>query len=82
VCAGAHRATRRGRTSWDAGSPVSCALLNPAGAAIGTGSPMGTNAIRACVANLPVSAYYAVAFSPKGLLNNYRIELKIVDNCL
>lgn len=69
-------------TRWDAGSPVSCALLNGAGTAIGTGSPMGSNAIRACVANLPVSTYYAIAFSPKGLLNNYRIELKIVDNCL
>ncbi|HWO19998.1 MAG TPA: hypothetical protein VNO30_14525 [Kofleriaceae bacterium] len=69
-------------TQWDSGQPISCAILNSAGTAIANGSPMGQNAIRACATNLPISQYYAVAFSPKSLRNNYRIEMRVVDNCL
>lgn len=69
-------------TRWDSGSAVGCSLLNNAGTAIAIGAPMGSNAIRACATNLPTGIFYAVAFSPKGLQNNYRIEMRIVDNCL
>ena len=69
-------------TRWDTGMPISCAILNNAGTAIANGSPMGSNAIRACATNLPTDIYYAIALSPKALRNNYRIELRIVDNCL
>jgi hypothetical protein len=68
-------------TQWDSGQPISCALLNSAGTAIANGMPKGQNSIRACATNLPISQYYAVAFSPKNLRNNYRIEMRIVDNC-
>jgi hypothetical protein len=68
-------------TRWDSGMPVSCSILNTAGISIANGTPMGSNALRACAANLPVDLYYAVAFSPMGLKNNYLIEMRIVDNC-
>lgn len=68
-------------TRWESGMPVSGAILNSAGTSIANGSPRGTNAIRACATNLPISQYYAVAFSPAGLRNNYRIEMRVVDNC-
>jgi hypothetical protein len=68
-------------TRWESGAPVSCALLNSAGVSIANGAPQGTNAIRACVANLAISQYYAVAYSPGNFRNNYRIEMRIVDNC-
>jgi hypothetical protein len=69
-------------TRWDSGPPITCQLLNSAGTAIANGAAMGTNAMQACVTNLPTGVYYAVAYSEKSLRNNYRIELTIVDNCL
>jgi hypothetical protein len=42
---------------------------------------MGMGALRACAPNLPTGVYYGVAFSAGNLKNNYRIELKVVDNC-
>lgn len=69
-------------TRWDSGSAVSNSILNRSGNAIANGAPMGTGAIRSCVPNLPTEIFYAVAFSPKGEKNNYRIQLRFVDNCL
>jgi hypothetical protein len=69
-------------TRWDSGMPISSSILNGAGIAIANGSPLGSNAIRACATNLPTGIFYAIALSPKSLQNNYRIELRIVDNCL
>ncbi len=69
-------------TRWDAGTTVACSLLNSAGTSIGNCTPMGERATRACVTNLPVNVYYAVAFSPDGAKNNYRIEMKSVENCV
>jgi hypothetical protein len=68
-------------TQWESGMPISNAILNPAGTSIANGTPRGTNAIRACAMNLPAGLYYAVAFSPGNLRNNYRIEMRIVDSC-
>jgi hypothetical protein len=69
-------------TRWDSGMPVSCSILNGAGTSIANGVAMGANAIRACATNLPPGIFYAIAFSPKSLQNNYRIQLRLVDNCL
>ena len=68
-------------TRWESGMPIGSAILNAAGTSIANGTAMGQNALRACAANLPVGLYYGVAFSSGNLKNNYRIEIKIVDNC-
>jgi hypothetical protein len=67
---------------WDSGTQISCSLLNSAGTSIGNCTPMGDKAVRVCVPNLPVNVYYAVAFSAEGAKNNYRIEMKSIDNCV
>ena len=69
-------------TSWDSGTPVSCSILNGAGTSIANGIAMGANSVRACATNLPPGIFYAIAFSPKSLQNNYRIQLRLVENCL
>jgi hypothetical protein len=69
-------------TRWEGGLPISSALLNEAGTPIANGIARGTSAIRACATNLPVGIYYGRALSNEGLKNNYRIEIRVVDNCL
>ena len=68
-------------TRWDSGMPVYNSLLNAAGTSIANGLAMGTNALRACVANLPVGQYFAAASAATTTRNNYRIEMKIVAAC-
>lgn len=68
-------------TRWDSGMPVSASILNAAGTSIGNGTAAGQNALRACATNLPIGLYYGVAFSQGNMKNNYRIEIKVVDNC-
>lgn len=68
-------------TRWDAGMPVTNSILNAAGTSIANATAMGMNALRACAPNIPTGVYYAVAFSASGLKNNYRIEMKVIDNC-
>ena len=68
-------------TRWETGMPITNSLLISSGNPIATASPMGTNALRSCAANLPVGTYYAVALSAGGLKNNYRIEMKVVAAC-
>jgi hypothetical protein len=68
-------------TRWEAGMPISNALLNAAGTSIANGTAMGANALRSCAPNLPVGLYYASASSASGQKNNYRIEMKIVAAC-
>ena len=66
-------------SEWELSTPVSVSILNATGASIGNGVAMGEKALRACVPNLPVGTYYAVAFGTAK--NNYKIELKLVDAC-
>lgn len=68
-------------TRWESGMQVTSSLLNAAGTSISNGTAMGQNALRACAANLPIGLYYAMAASPGNLKNNYRIEMRVVDNC-
>jgi hypothetical protein len=68
--------------SWDSGLPVNVSILNASGSSINNGVPVnGMNAIRACVANLPIGTYYASAFAGAGIKNNYRLSIKIVPSC-
>jgi hypothetical protein len=74
-------------TRWETGMPVTCAILNQAGTSVNNCTAMGQNARRACVANLttpgsPSGIFYAVAFSPMSHRNNYKIEMRVVDNCV
>ncbi len=68
-------------TTWESGDPVNVSILNNGGATINNGVAMGTTAMRACVANLPIGTYYVSAFAGTGIKNNYRLALKIVPNC-
>ena len=68
-------------TRWESGMPVTGSILNRAGTPVANGSALGPNAMRACAPNLPIDVYYALAFSLGNQKNNYRIEMKVVDNC-
>jgi hypothetical protein len=74
-------------TRWETGMPVTCAILNQAGTSVNNCTAMGLNARRACAANLttpgsPNAVFYAVAFSTENHRNNYKIEMRVVDNCV
>lgn len=73
-------------TRWETGMPVSCSILNQAGTPVNNCTAMGTNARRACAANLttpgsPTGIFYAQVFSPMNHRNNYKVEMRVVDNC-
>lgn len=68
-------------STWETGMQVNVAILNASGSSINNGIAMGTNAMRACVANLPMGSYYAAASAAAGVKNNYRLSLKIVAAC-
>lgn len=67
--------------TWESGDPVTVAILGQGGMTIGAGSPMGNNAVRACVANLPMGTYFAAASAGPTTQNNYRISIKLLANC-
>lgn len=68
-------------TSWEEGEQVQALLLISADTVIANGTAHGFKARRACAANLPAGVYFGRAISPMGLKNNYRIRMRIVDNC-
>lgn len=68
-------------TRWDSGTtPVAVQILNAGGTSIKNGIQLGTNAIQACVPNLPIGRYYAATFTG-GKKQNYKLEIKIVAAC-
>jgi len=69
-------------TRWDSGTPVTCSILLATGNLLANCTAMGFTAERACATNLPVGPYYVYAYSAGGVRSNYRIEMKIVDNCV
>ncbi len=74
-------------TRWETGMPVSCSILNQAGTSVSNCTAMGLNARRACAANLttpgsPSGIFYALAFAPENHRNNYKIQMKVIDNCV
>lgn len=68
-------------TSWTAGDTVNVSLLNQAGNSLGNGTPMGANAMRVCLPNLPVGRYFAFVFAAAGAINNYQVMIRVVNNC-
>jgi len=63
--------------TYDEGNALSASILNGGGTSIVNGSPMGTNAVRAYAANLPVGSYYASVFSAVMMKNNYKIDINV-----
>ncbi len=54
-------------------------ILNVGGATIANGTPMGTNATRACVPNLPAGQWFASVTAAQ--VSEYRIAIAIVPGC-
>jgi hypothetical protein len=54
-------------------------ILNAGGASIANGTPMGTNATRACAANLPTGQWFASVTAAQ--VSEYRIAIAIVPGC-
>ena len=69
-------------TRWDSGTPITCSILLSTGGRLASCTPMGFTAERACATNLPIGVYYVYAYSAASVRSNYRIEMKIVDNCV
>ena len=68
-------------TTWESGMPINVAILNANAISIANGTMVDPKSHRACAANLPIGQYYVSAFAG-GIKNNYRIQLKIVPNCV
>jgi hypothetical protein len=68
-------------TTWESGMPIHVAILQENAISIANGTMIAPKSHRACAANLPIGQYYVSAFSG-GIKNNYRIQLKIVPNCV
>jgi hypothetical protein len=54
-------------------------ILNAGGASVVNGAPMGTNATRACAANLPAGQWFASVTAAQ--VSEYRIAIAIVPGC-
>lgn len=64
---------------WSSGSPVQVAILNASGVSVVNGVSIGATANRACVPNLSIGSWYAVAFAAES--NNYDLEIRVVAAC-
>jgi hypothetical protein len=67
--------------SWDSGQPITMSLLGAGGSPLVNGTASGDKALRACAANLPASTYYAAVFATGSTQNNYRLSIKVLQNC-
>jgi len=65
--------------SWTVGPGVAMSILNAGGTSIANATPMATNAVRACVPNMPAGSYYPVVSA--SVQSNYGLSIKILASC-
>jgi hypothetical protein len=66
--------------TWESGMPVSVAILNAGGTSIGNGTLKGDQESCVCLKDLPMGQYFARVFAGGQVQNNYRVEIKVIQN--